>query len=95
MKRLFIVVAAGLAVSACGDEGVSGTYKAKGTGILEKLEFTSDKVDVTGLGETKQGTYMVDGDKVTVTIDGEGQIFTRDKEGCLDGGMLLGKYCKE
>lgn len=94
MKRLLMVVAAGFAVAAC-DDGVSGTYAGKEDSFLEKLEFKSDKVDVTGFGETKQGTYEVDGEKVIVTISGEAQVFTRDDEGCLDGGMVLGKYCKD
>jgi hypothetical protein len=91
---MLMAAAACLALAAC-DDGVSGTYAGNENSFLEKLEFNSDKVDVTGFGETKQGTYEIDGDKVMITIGGETQVFTRGDDDCLDGGLVLGKYCKE
>lgn len=44
---------------------------------------------------TKEATYEVDGKKVKVTTGGDTQIFTIDDTGCLDGGQLLGRYCRE
>ena len=77
-----------LVLAGCGD-GLSGnTYKSDG-GIIDKLEFKSGgKVFVTGLGDqVKEGTYAVDGDKVTVTIGGDNEVLTKEKDGTLGGPM--------
>jgi hypothetical protein len=44
---------------------------------------------------TKEATYEVDGDRVKVTHGGDTQVFTIDGKGCLDGGRLLGVYCRD
>jgi len=63
-----------LALSACGSAGasVTGTYACTDS-ILDTLRLTSDgKASATatlfGETQTKDGTYQVNGDKVTVTI---------------------------
>jgi hypothetical protein len=82
-----------LAFAACG--GLSGTYSGKGTGFLESLTFHSGgKVDATFMGMTKEGTFKKDGKRVTITVNGDTQVLTVADNGCLEGGGILGTYCK-
>jgi hypothetical protein len=82
-----------LALAACG--GLSGTYSGKGTGFLDDLTFHSGgKVDATFMGMTKEGTYNKDGKRVTITVNGDTQVLTLAGNGCLEGGGILGTYCK-
>jgi hypothetical protein len=82
-----------LAFAACG--GLSGTYSGKGTGFLESLTFHSGgKVDATFMGMTKEGTFKKDGKRVTITVNGDTQVLTLAGNGCLEGGGILGTYCK-
>jgi predicted small secreted protein len=88
-----LVIAATL--TSCGSR-VRGTYSGKDTGFLDKMTFESDgKVELTFMGMTKEGTYVVEDKKVKITNAGETHVLTIDDQGCLDGGGLLGKYCKE
>lgn len=79
--------------------GLSGTYVANGdslgSALVSSLTFTSEgKVEVTGMGITKEGTYELEGTKVKITVSGDTTIMTLDENGCLDGGAMLGKFCK-
>lgn len=80
---------------ACGG-GVNGVYEPEnGEGFFEKLDFRgSGKVDITFIGSIREADFEVDGDRVRITTGGETQIFTRLDDGCLDGGGLLGRYCR-
>jgi hypothetical protein len=81
-------------LAGCGSP-IQGTYSGRGTGFLDKMTFKSGgKVDLTFMGMTKEGTYEVDGKSVKITHGGETTILTLDDQGCLDGGGLIGKYCK-
>ncbi|MGJ5819375.1 hypothetical protein [Paludibaculum fermentans] len=89
------VAAAGLMLGGCGAR-VSGVYKPDGAGFLDGMNFKPDgKVDLTFMTMTKEGTFAVDGKRVKVTNGGDTQVFTLDDRGCLDGGQLLGRYCKD
>jgi hypothetical protein len=46
------------------------------------------------MGMTKEGTYKRDGKRVTITVNGDTQVLTLADNGCLEGGGLLGTYCK-
>ncbi|MEO7650962.1 MAG: hypothetical protein ABIZ80_10885 [Bryobacteraceae bacterium] len=81
-------------LSGCGSK-VHGTYSGHGQGFLDKLTFKPrGKVEVTFMCMAKEATYVVEEDKVKVTNAGATQVFILDDKGCLDGGRLLGKYCK-
>lgn len=83
-----------LLLSACGAR-LDGTYVGGEMSFLESLTFKpGGKVNVTFMGMTKQGTYLVEGNQVTVTIGADSHVFTLD-DGCLAGGGLLGNYCRE
>lgn len=93
--RLVATLAFAAAAAACGG-GIEGIYSGKDTGFLDRLAFKSGgKVELTFMGMTKEGTYELEGDKVKITNGGETHIFTRLEDGCIDGGGILGKYCRE
>jgi hypothetical protein len=99
MNRTFVSVLAFVAfgaLSAYGQQTLSGTYLPKGQGLMDKLEFNSDgTVTTTAMGSTAQGPYTVNGQQVMITIGGQTEPFTIDGDGCLDGGTDIGKYCKQ
>jgi hypothetical protein len=93
LKRIVFVALACLALIACGQSGLSGTYAAKGEGM--RLDFkSSSAVSITMAGQTAQGTYKIDGKQVTVTFEGQQAIFTIDSDGCLNAEGGFGKLCK-
>jgi len=82
-------------LSGCGGS-LSGTYEAQSNAFFDKLNFiSSDKVEVTGYGNTKEATYRKEGNKVVISASGENQVFTLDEKGCLNGGPQIGVYCKK
>lgn len=90
---LVLAMAGSAALVGCGDD-FSGVYTSD-AGFFDKLDFTSsDTVEITFMGQTKEATYVVEDEKVKITIDGETQVFTVDDDGCIDGGGIIGKYCK-
>lgn len=88
-----------LFLSGC-DSGLNGTYTPDGNSpygnMISSLTFKpGGKVEVTTLGMTQEVSYEREGMKVKVTTDGNtSTIFTIDENGCLDGGQLIGKFCK-
>lgn len=92
---LFVAVISLAAVlTGCGDT-VDGTYTPKDGGFFEKMEFNSGgKVEISFMGATKEATYVVEDNKVKITNAGETNVFAINDKGCLDGGTLLGEYCK-
>ena len=71
---LAIVVAmACLALASCG--GLSGTYENKGLFGLgaTELTFKCNKVTVEMGGVEAEGTYKIDGDKITIEIEDENE----------------------
>lgn len=94
MKRIVFVAIACLGLLGCGQK-LSGAYVPKGDAFFEKLEFVSgDAVNVTFMTQTVQGSYKLDGQQLVITVNGQQQVFTIDGEGCIDGGNMIGKYCK-
>jgi hypothetical protein len=74
--------------------GVQGVYACEGS-ILDAIRLESGGkayVSATMFGQTseKAGTYTVDGDKVSIVIDGESTVFTL-KGKTLDGGGMVGR----
>ncbi len=92
-----------LAVLAGCAKQLEGTYSGEDaasgerTGFLDSLTFLTDnRVEATFLGETRSGTYRVDGDQVTVMIgnDGSPEVLKLTDGDCLVGMGIAGKYCK-
>jgi hypothetical protein len=89
-----MTVLAVLALGGCGS-GLNGTYRPSGDGFFEQLTFRSGgTVEITWMGMTKEGRYEVDDDRVKVTVGGDTQVLRIDRQGCVDGGGLIGRYCK-
>jgi hypothetical protein len=91
-----------VAVAGCGGQ-LEGTYSGDDAatgeriGFLDSLTFKSGgKLEASFLGQTKTGTYKVDGDQVTVAVVGDEtpEVLTIGKDGCLEGHGILGRYCK-
>lgn len=98
LASLAVALVCSVVLAACG--GVEGRYSTEETmPDGSKAKFTlelkgGDKAVMTmgggALGSasmTAEGTYSVDGDKVSVVIDGDTEVFTR-KGGALVGKML-------
>lgn len=88
---------------ACGGGGLEGTYSgtdAKGerTGFLDSITFKSgNRLEASFLGQTKRGTYSVEGKEVTLKVadDDSPEVLTIMDDGCLEGRGILGRYCRE
>lgn len=89
-----LAVALALFIVAC-DTGLTGTYTSKGGVINQTMLFKSGgKVEVTTMGMIQEGEYEREGKKVRIKVAGTTTILTIDDQGCLDGGKLVGKFCK-
>lgn len=88
IRTLTAVLIACLAVG-CG-AGMSGMYvSTKGSPMDMSIDFQAgDKALVTAMGATVEGTYKVEGDKVTVYANGKNVVLTKDGDGVLNGGPL-------
>jgi hypothetical protein len=83
----------------CGG-GLKGTYTPVGQTfggmLISNVTFNAaDKVEVTAMGMTHEGTYALDGKRVKITVSGDTTIMTIDEQGCLDAGGMIGKLCKK
>lgn len=90
------LLCAAVLASGCGG-GLRGTYvPPDGEGFLDQITFRSGgKADITFMGTTREATWAVDGRRLTITSGGDTQVFTIDDDGCVDGGRLIGRYCRE
>lgn len=97
MKTILrIYLACCFAVLCSCTNGLQGAYVGQGNAFFDQLTFTSGStVEIVFMGATKEAQYEVDGKKVRITAAGETQVFTLTDKGCLDGGGMLGTYCKE
>lgn len=78
----------------CG--GIEGTYSGTDQGHFDKITILpKQKVELVFMGSTMEVDYKREGDSITVMAPLGNQVFALDDEGCLDGGRLMGKYCKE
>ncbi len=90
-KNLFRCAICGLILTLVGcSGGFEGKYRGTVSGdfgpILVTLDFRSGgKLFLTNGSEEKAGTFDVDGDKVTIVVDGHSTVFTRGSDGALTG----------
>lgn len=82
-----------LLLAGCGDS-LSGTYGKKGE---VSFEFHSNgKVELDVIGPVQEATYVVEDGKVKISNAAMGTLVLRlDAQGCLDGGAMMGKLCKQ
>ena len=98
MSALFAALLACVCVG-CGG-GMKGAYTSNGRSfggaIISDITFNSgNKVEITALGMTQEGTYVLEGNKVKITVSGDTTIMSVDEQGCINGGGVLGKFCKK
>jgi hypothetical protein len=76
-----------LVLAGCGTSGLSGTYHQTAGGAIT-LEFKSGKVTYSVLGQSKEGTYDVKGEQVTLHLPGEGDVMLKiNSDGTLDSPL--------
>jgi hypothetical protein len=89
--------------AACGGGGLEGTYlgedaaSGERTGFLDSITFKSgNRLEATFLGQTRQGTYSVEGKQVTLKVadDDTPELLTIGDDGCLEGNAIIGRYCR-
>jgi len=78
---------------------LTGTYLPKGDSagglVLNKLEFISgSEVNLYMMQQVIRANYKVQGKQVLLIINGQQELFNVDSDRCLDGGSMVGKYCK-
>jgi hypothetical protein len=88
-----LAASAALLLAACGNS-LSGTYGKKGE---VNFEFHSNgKVELDILGPIQEASYVVEDGKVKISNAGQGTMVLKiDDKGCLDGGVMMGKLCKQ
>lgn len=93
LALLSLFAAPMLLLGACG-KSLSGTYGKKGE---VSFEFHSNgKVELDVIGPIQEATYVVEDGKVKITNGSQGTMVLKiDDNGCLDGGALMGKLCKQ
>lgn len=79
-----------------GCNRMKGTYAGNDRAHFDKIVFTSKhKVELVFLGSVTEAEYEKEGDRIKINTAMGTQVLSIDNEGCLDGGFIMGKYCKE
>ncbi len=93
--KLTIAAAAIALLTGC-PEGISGDYGGEDC-LYQKLTFKKDGTAyITMFGSEISAPYKVDGDKVSIIVQGTGIVFTQNGD-VLEAGELLGQKmaCKK
>ena len=97
MKRVLMMLALAVSLSACGEDSVEGNaYEAAGGGV--SIEFKSGGKASFSIGPAKQDcSYAQNGKTVTLTCEGDKTDFTIADDGSLQGPPqgMLGKLTKK
>jgi hypothetical protein len=100
MKKtsIFLLVMIATSTISCSS-GLSGVYKPSsnsGLGdMIDQIEFvSSSKAKITSMGMSTEVSYELKGKELKFITDKGNQILTIDADGCIDGGKVLGKFCK-
>ena len=93
LATLIAPAASLLLLAGCGNS-LSGTYGTKG-GVT--FEFhRNGKVDLDVIGPVQEASYVVEDGKVKITSGSQGTMVLQiDSQGCLDGGAMMGRLCKQ
>lgn len=95
VKQQVAIVATVVLVAACGGASVEGRYVPRGDALFESLTLGAEgRVDIVFIGAPAQGTYVIDGNAITLTApNGDKSLFIVD-DGCLTNS-ILGRYCRD
>jgi hypothetical protein len=93
-RPAYLMIATPLVFLLGCSKSLSGTYGEKG-GV--SFEFHSNgKVELDVLGPKQEATYVVEDGKVKISNGTQGtMVLDIDDKGCLDGGAMMGKLCKQ
>ncbi len=92
--KIFILVVAFSTMIGCNQ--MNGTYNGTDQAHFDKIVFVSKyKVELIFLGSTVEAEYEKEGNHLKINTAMGKQVLNIDKDGCLDGGFIMGKYCKE
>lgn len=99
MKHPFRLAAAAAALLLAGcSGGPSGEYSDK-SGMMTYKFKSGGKVEISvkaaGIQQTVEMDYMYEEGKVKVGAGGAMQVIAMDKDGCLEGGIVVGKLCRK
>lgn len=93
LLRALTIIPVVFGMAACGSS-IEGVYTGEDT-FLDQIEVRDDqRVELSFMGAIKEGTYEVEGDRLRISAGGETNVFKINDSGCLEGGALLGTYCK-
>src|SRR6185503_1795712 len=95
-KPMYLAIAAAPAVLAgCGGPSIEGRYLPRGDALFESVTLGAEgRADVVFIGAPAQGSYVVDGNAVTLTApNGDKALLLVDDDGCLTNS-IIGKYCR-
>lgn len=96
-KAMHVAVAAAAAavLAACGGPSIEGRYLPSGDALFESVTLGAEgRADVVFIGAPAQGSYVVDGNAVTLTApNGDKALLLVDDDGCLTNS-IIGKYCR-
>ncbi|MCK0147638.1 hypothetical protein MWU78_18430 [Arenibacter sp. F26102] len=94
-KTMIILALGALVLCACEDVK-KGLYKSVGQAHFESITIKSGgKAEMVFMGSPAEVEYTVEDGKVKLTTAGQTQLLIITKDGCLDGGGFMGKYCIE
>jgi hypothetical protein len=93
-RPAYLMIATTLVFLLGCSKSLSGTYGEKG-GV--SFEFHSNgKVELDVIGPKQEATYVVEDGKVKISNGTQGtMVLDIDDKGCLDGGTMMGKLCKQ
>ena len=96
-RLLLAAIVSAVTAGACGGGNkIEGTYVATQESFIQSLTFNAEgQLDVVMLAIPQRGMYTVEGGTVTIVApDGTRTPFQIASNGCLQGPVLLGTYCK-
>jgi hypothetical protein len=80
-------------LAACGST-LEGNFTSEKSGTT--FEFRSDhRVEITVLGNTRVGSYELRDGELYISTSNEVRAFKFDGHGCIDGGFLFDRLCKQ
>jgi hypothetical protein len=98
-RTVLAMSVAAAALAACGGSGIEGHYPGvEGESLLTSITLKSggkaDFVYPLGFGSSGEGSYLVEGETVTLTApSGDKARMALDARGCLTN-PIVGDYCK-
>ncbi len=96
MKIVILLVITCLAFAISGCSNIQGTYLGQEGALMDKIIIKEGhRADIVFLGSVTEVSFEKTGDKIKFMIPDGAQILTIDQQGCLDGGTLVGRYCKD